>query len=315
MLATMHGDISEAEGATETANSSRITPRAAIIRRASQRRFAFAIALAVALDGGLGFSAALLDIFPRLPETDPEKPLWIDLSTPVEATAPSPSLAGLRPGPPAPSRAQHTPIAGPAPPPTPVPAPAPLSPSPAPPSAPSTAAPALSSATASPPSPAAPTSPVAASSLAAAAAIAETATPHSSSPASPSQSGQSGAATGPDGITGPAGATGQTGVAGPAFVAGERERITAQLSTYIEAHKTYPEAARRRGAEGTVRITATIDAHGNPLRIVITYGSGSRLLDEAALAALRAAFPVARQGSAPLDLDLAIHYSLRSASP
>ncbi len=104
-------------------------------------------------------------------------------------------------------------------------------------------------------------------------------------------------------------------MAGPAFVAGERERIAAQLSTYIEAHKTYPEAARRRGAEGTVRITATIDAHGNPLRIVITYGSGSRLLDEAALAALRAAFPVARQGSAPLDLDLAIHYSLRSASP
>jgi protein TonB len=49
----------------------------------------------------------------------------------------------------------------------------------------------------------------------------------------------------------------------------------------------YPEAARRRRVEGTVLVRIEVDAAGAAAACTIAVGSGSALLDAAALAAAR----------------------------
>jgi len=49
----------------------------------------------------------------------------------------------------------------------------------------------------------------------------------------------------------------------------------------------YPAAARRRGLEGTVIVRLRVDARGRVLAAEVLKGSGSKLLDGAALAALK----------------------------
>ncbi len=63
---------------------------------------------------------------------------------------------------------------------------------------------------------------------------------------------------------------------------------------------TYPERARRAGAEGVVGVRLVLTADGAIRSVELTQSSGSRLLDEAALAAARASTfaPASRNGAA-----------------
>jgi TonB family protein len=49
----------------------------------------------------------------------------------------------------------------------------------------------------------------------------------------------------------------------------------------------YPDAARRRGEEGVVSAEWSVDAAGTASEVLVTQSSGSRLLDEAVLKAIR----------------------------
>lgn len=64
----------------------------------------------------------------------------------------------------------------------------------------------------------------------------------------------------------------------------------------------YPEAARRRGYQGTVMLLAHVDKSGMPVRINIEHSSGHTLLDAAALKAVKTwRFSPARLGDMPID--------------
>ena len=50
----------------------------------------------------------------------------------------------------------------------------------------------------------------------------------------------------------------------------------------------YPRVARRRGLEGTVLLRVLVDDHGRPARVRLVRSSGRRILDRAAVRAVRA---------------------------
>ncbi|HYZ61144.1 MAG TPA: energy transducer TonB, partial [Acetobacteraceae bacterium] len=56
-----------------------------------------------------------------------------------------------------------------------------------------------------------------------------------------------------------------------------------------QAHRSYPEEARRRAEQGTVLIRFTVNRDGQVLAVSLVQGSGSPALDEAAQAILRGA--------------------------
>ncbi|HEX5961073.1 MAG TPA: energy transducer TonB [Rhodanobacteraceae bacterium] len=63
----------------------------------------------------------------------------------------------------------------------------------------------------------------------------------------------------------------------------------------------YPIQALRAGMEGTVLLKVLVDTHGKPERVVVSRSSGSRVLDEAALRHVLAAWrfhPAIRDGHA-----------------
>ncbi len=53
------------------------------------------------------------------------------------------------------------------------------------------------------------------------------------------------------------------------------------LAAWLEAHKTYPEAARRRGDQGRAIVRFTVERSGQVLDVRIVSGTGSAILDEA----------------------------------
>ncbi len=61
------------------------------------------------------------------------------------------------------------------------------------------------------------------------------------------------------------------------------------LIDWLQAHKTYPEAARTEGAEGRVVLRFTASRDGRVLQVAVVQPSGSRVLDAAAEALLRGA--------------------------
>jgi len=64
----------------------------------------------------------------------------------------------------------------------------------------------------------------------------------------------------------------------------------------------YPAAARRNGEEGTVTLRVLVSAEGSPTRIELERSSGSRLLDAAAIEAVRGwRFQPARRGSQAIE--------------
>ena len=83
------------------------------------------------------------------------------------------------------------------------------------------------------------------------------------------------------------------------------------MAAWLQAHKTYPEAARRDGAEGRVVVRFTMDGNGAVTDVMLVAGSGAAALDEAAMALLRGArLPPPTPASERLSVTLPIRYSL-----
>jgi periplasmic protein TonB len=61
----------------------------------------------------------------------------------------------------------------------------------------------------------------------------------------------------------------------------------AMFSAWLASRKTYPEVARRRGEQGSVTLRFTVAGDGEVVQVALVAGSGSRILDESALALLR----------------------------
>jgi protein TonB len=76
----------------------------------------------------------------------------------------------------------------------------------------------------------------------------------------------------------------------------------------------YPRAALRDGIQGRVVMRVRVSADGRPLIAEIAVSSGSALLDEAALAALRACrFTPAMQDGRPVAFTYEVPYRFRIA--
>jgi protein TonB len=61
------------------------------------------------------------------------------------------------------------------------------------------------------------------------------------------------------------------------------------LIAWLDAHRAYPEAARRRGEQGAVGVRFALTELGEVTSADIQHGSGSATLDEATLTMLRGA--------------------------
>lgn len=64
------------------------------------------------------------------------------------------------------------------------------------------------------------------------------------------------------------------------------------LQRHLVKYKRYPEDARRRGAQGTVRLRFVVDAEGKVLSFSLAGNSGNTSLDRATLEMIRRAQPV-----------------------
>jgi protein TonB len=62
-----------------------------------------------------------------------------------------------------------------------------------------------------------------------------------------------------------------------------------ELAAWLEAHKTYPDQARRRGEQGHGSVRFTVDHSGQVLDVAIVSSTGSSILDEAIERMLRGA--------------------------
>lgn len=59
------------------------------------------------------------------------------------------------------------------------------------------------------------------------------------------------------------------------------------LAAWVQSRKRYPDEARRQGAEGQVAVRFTVGRDGQVLDVQVVRGSGSDLLDQAALSMFR----------------------------
>lgn len=83
--------------------------------------------------------------------------------------------------------------------------------------------------------------------------------------------------------------------------------------SHLEHFQSYPERARRRGDSGTVVVRARVSRRGVVLASEILSSSGSRILDQAALALLAAASPLPKPppgDTSITELELPIVYRL-----
>ena len=299
----MQSEMAEGSSWTKAARGeagTTLATRDSHLRRASRRRYALSITLALALEACLGLGLMLASGKRWEAETGMGRPLWIDLGGPTigEGHAPSQGAGVAEKSGPAPLPKQAAAIAQSKTPGTVV---------------------AASSAGPSP----------AQSAQAAARVDAATATKLSAdrSPrAAISSESQSPVATiagaGTDAETGGGGAPAEASISqsddrasggtGPESRGGASvsSRLATELAAFIESHKNYPEAARRRGTEGTARLAISIDAAGRLLTVRSVESSGSALLDAAAEALLRSAFPLEEGPGERLEIAIAVRYVL-----
>lgn len=80
--------------------------------------------------------------------------------------------------------------------------------------------------------------------------------------------------------------------------------------SFLSRHEpVYPERARRAGVEGVVGVRIALAADGSVRQVELTQSSGSRLLDEAALAAARAStFAPASRNRTPVESEAVASY-------
>lgn len=77
----------------------------------------------------------------------------------------------------------------------------------------------------------------------------------------------------------------------------------------VDANKQYPYMAVKRNIEGTVTVAVTLDADGN-LVSANTVGSAARMLEQAALQAIRAVCPYPNALKAPVSFTTTVHFVL-----
>lgn len=73
------------------------------------------------------------------------------------------------------------------------------------------------------------------------------------------------------------------------------------LNAWIRTHKSYPLLARRRGEQGVVTLRFTVRRDGEVGQVTLVRGSGSAVLDEAAMSLLRRAHVPAFTGDMTQD--------------
>jgi len=80
--------------------------------------------------------------------------------------------------------------------------------------------------------------------------------------------------------------------------------------SFLSRHEpAYPERARRAGVEGVVVVRIALAPDGSVRQVELTQSSGSRLLDEAALAAARAStFSPASRNRSPVEAEAIASY-------
>jgi len=78
----------------------------------------------------------------------------------------------------------------------------------------------------------------------------------------------------------------------------------------IETVKQYPKRAQRRNEQGVVKIVFTIGNDGEVVSVNILTSSGSRLLDGAAIDAVKRASPFARPPNGSMIIQLPIRFEL-----
>lgn len=82
------------------------------------------------------------------------------------------------------------------------------------------------------------------------------------------------------------------------------------------APPVYPLAARRQGIEGRVILDVAVDAEGRAIEVTVATSSGSRLLDEAALKAVRNwRFTPASLGGTPIAARVQVPITFRLDAP
>ena len=85
------------------------------------------------------------------------------------------------------------------------------------------------------------------------------------------------------------------------------------LATWVQARKRYPDEARRQGTEGRVAVRFTVGRDGQVLDAQVVQGSGSDLLDQAALSMFRGGrappFP-ADMAQVQITTTIFVHYRL-----
>jgi TonB family C-terminal domain len=93
--------------------------------------------------------------------------------------------------------------------------------------------------------------------------------------------------------------------------ADQLSRYFALVKGIIESKKRYPEEAKRRGEEGTVVVSFTIDESGNPVNVRLASSSGSSSIDNETLRLIRSLkFPPPPDGK-PINLRVEVEYQLR----
>lgn len=98
----------------------------------------------------------------------------------------------------------------------------------------------------------------------------------------------------------------------PARVNRLREQYLGRLLAHIEAHKFYPVLARRRGMEGTIQVTFTLECGGGIRGVELTGGHG--VLRKAAGEAVRKAQPLPKppkEVPCPLQVSYGMEFNLK----
>uniref|UniRef100_A0A7C5X347 Energy transducer TonB n=1 Tax=Thermocrinis ruber TaxID=75906 RepID=A0A7C5X347_9AQUI len=93
--------------------------------------------------------------------------------------------------------------------------------------------------------------------------------------------------------------------------ADQLSRYFALVKVIIESEKRYPEEAKRRGEEGTVVVSFTIDESGNPVNVKLASSSGSSSIDNETLRLIRSLKFPPPPGGKPVNLRVEVDYQLR----
>jgi periplasmic protein TonB len=111
----------------------------------------------------------------------------------------------------------------------------------------------------------------------------------------------------------PRATTASTTAASPASNAAEAAAFRSAWSAAMGWNRHYPEAARARGEQGTVRLALTIGRSGHVMSAHIVSSSGSSTLDQAALEMARSATgrPLPPEMGSSVSLIVPVRYSIR----